>query len=108
MLLATSSSPTALYFAALLLLACSSMPLQSSIPRGYPTPEEEERLAQERQWNLVAFNIGPTPIYDEGGRIIPIGEAAGREGRRYKVYVVWYGRCIGIFYSWYVPLSSLR
>ncbi|RDX40314.1 hypothetical protein OH76DRAFT_1490380 [Lentinus brumalis] len=56
--------------------------------------------AQERHYNLIAFNLGATPIYDERGKIIPIGEQVGRDGRVYKTYVVWRGRCVGIFFSW--------
>ncbi len=68
----------------------------------------DNRDELERLWNLVAVNLGPTPIYDDCGHIVPIGAPLGRHGRKYKVYVVWYGRCVGIFYNWCVcvlPLS---
>lgn len=37
-------------------------------------------------------------MYDESGRIIPIGEP--KQGKH--VYVVWYGRALGIFNNWCV------
>ncbi|KAL7283552.1 hypothetical protein ACG7TL_002986 [Trametes sanguinea] len=53
-------------------------------------------LARLRLWDSIAANLGPTPIYDEAGEIVPIGEHSEQGG----VYVVWYGRAVGVFYSW--------
>nr|VWO93930.1 NADPH oxidase isoform 2 [Ganoderma boninense] len=45
--------------------------------------------------DATARSLGPTPRYDADGLVIPFGNA-GREG---KVYVVWHGRAIGLFYG---------
>ncbi|RDX40785.1 hypothetical protein OH76DRAFT_1490000 [Lentinus brumalis] len=63
--------------------------------------EKEKTFDPEdiKYFNEVALGIGPTPIYDDNGILIPIGQPEGK-GKRCKVYVVWRGRCIGIFFSW--------
>ncbi|TFK84586.1 hypothetical protein K466DRAFT_601889 [Polyporus arcularius HHB13444] len=58
------------------------------------TPEQALR------YNAIALQIGRTPIYDEEGRIVPIGVPEGKSKRGFVCYIVWDGRCIGVFYNW--------
>lgn len=53
-------------------------------------------VEQIRHWDRVALELGPTPIYDDNGQIVPIGEPV--KGK--QIYVVWRGRAIGIFNNW--------
>ncbi|OJT10120.1 hypothetical protein TRAPUB_13391 [Trametes pubescens] len=49
-------------------------------------------IEQTLQWDRVARELGPTPVYDESGHIVPIGKPM----RGKPIYVVWRGRAIGL------------
>ncbi len=53
-------------------------------------------LDQIREWDRIAQALGPTPVYDDVGHIVPLGEP--KQGKH--IYVVWHGRAIGVFYNW--------
>lgn len=48
-----------------------------------------------RDWDATAVSLGEMPKYDAQGLIIPVGKKEGR-----KIYVVWVGRAVGLFYNW--------
>ena len=54
-------------------------------------------------FDVTAYSLGPTPVYDEDGKAIPVGP--WHPGSR--VYVVWSGRATGLFWGWYVFLYAL-
>lgn len=63
------------------------MPVQSKMSR---------RLLKE--CDGLALSLGITPVFNQHGLIIAIGKPEGKG----RVYVVWIGRAIGLFYNWYV------
>lgn len=52
----------------------------------------------------LARGLSVTPKFDDDGQIIPIG-APESKGR---VYVIFMGRAVGLFYNWYAFLSIVR
>ncbi len=70
-----------------------AMPAQSKLSRGLL-----------KECDALARSLGVTPVFDKLGIIIAIGmpEEKGR------VYVVWVGRAIGLFYNWCVITCQLH
>ncbi len=54
-----------------------------------------------KECDSLAHSLGVTPVFDRHGIIIAIGTMEGKG----RVYVVWIGRAIGLFYNWYVRMS---
>ena len=56
------------------------------------------------EFDGLASMLGLTPKFNSQNEIIPIGA----KDPRGKVYVVWIGRGIGLFYNWYVLHTYYR
>ena len=81
----------------------SLLSLPSSYPSFLPQTAPMGKIDQAviDDFDSLAVALGSTPKFNNQNEIIPIG---ARDPRG-KVYVVWVGRGIGLFYNWCVPKS---
>ena len=69
-----------------------------------PTTMGKIDSAVIEEFDGLASMLGLTPKFNSQNEIIPIGA----KDPRGKVYVVWIGRGIGLFYNWYVLHTYYR